>query len=86
MVQKISKNSSFEAVSNNDLIIQIKQSVNESDLSAEYHLYLQDIESGLNYMLRREIARLPIIKNETMVALKNWLYVLAKVKDLQSIA
>jgi hypothetical protein len=79
LVQNIKKNSSSEDFSNNTQVIQIKQSTNNSALSAEYHLHLKDLESGLNYMLRREIARMPTIKNESLVALKKWLFALAKV-------
>ena len=38
-----------------------------------------DLESGLNYMLRHEIPRMEIIKEEDMDVLKKWLNVLSKV-------
>jgi hypothetical protein len=38
-----------------------------------------DLESGLNYMLRQEMAKFNEIKGEDLYFLKEWLKVLAKV-------
>ena len=40
---------------------------------------MSDLESGLNYMLRHEIPRMEIIKEEDMDVLQRWLNILAKV-------
>lgn len=42
-------------------------------------VYMQDLESGLHYMLRSEITRLTPISGEKLTVLKEWLRILVKV-------
>jgi hypothetical protein len=44
-------------------------------------VFMQDLESGLHLMLRSDVARSKLITGEKMKALKDWLYVLAKVSQ-----
>jgi hypothetical protein len=41
-----------------------------------------DLESGLNYMLRHELAKLNDFKGEELYALKEWLRILSTVCSL----
>lgn len=43
-------------------------------------VYMQDLESGLSYMLKLEVANKPLIHGHEYLALRNFLGMLAKVK------
>lgn len=45
----------------------------------ENRVYMQDLESSLNVMLRSEIGHHKAIDGEALVALKEWLRILNKV-------
>ena len=43
-------------------------------------VYMQDLESGLHYMLRSEVSRLTPISGENLNILNEWLRILVKVR------
>jgi hypothetical protein len=48
-------------------------------------VYMQDLESGLSYMLRSEVSRLTPISGENLNILNEWLRILVKVSVLSDI-
>jgi thiol-disulfide isomerase/thioredoxin len=50
--------------------------------SHKHRIYLEDLETGLNIMLRSDIAKKQFINGSEMIALKNWIRVLTKVLKL----
>lgn len=47
--------------------------------SMDNRVFMHDLESGLNLMLRNDISRSKLITGEKLKALKEWLRVLVKV-------
>lgn len=45
-------------------------------------VYMQDLESGLSYMLKIEVANKPIIEGRAYVALRNFIDMLGKVRHV----
>lgn len=48
------------------------------DNSVQDKVYMVDLESGLNYLLRSDIPSVKLITGEKMKALKKWMRVLAR--------